>query len=109
MKVERRQNHDCQYELLIRGTTRSLTLLPKTVAEGDAWFKALSDAIENDKVRRMTFGGAQVEGRPVSSLSTSSAASEPGLALGEQAPIWIPDRRVTMCQSCAAEFTVTFR
>jgi len=26
-----------------------------------------------------------------------------------QAPVWIQDRRVTMCQSCTAEFTVTFR
>lgn len=26
-----------------------------------------------------------------------------------QAPVWIQDSRVTMCQLCTAEFTVTFR
>ncbi|ROT83016.1 putative FYVE, RhoGEF and PH domain-containing protein 6-like [Penaeus vannamei] len=29
--------------------------------------------------------------------------------LGKQAPVWIPDYRVTMCQQCTAEFTLTFR
>lgn len=26
-----------------------------------------------------------------------------------QAPVWIQDCRATMCQSCATEFTVTYR
>jgi len=29
--------------------------------------------------------------------------------LGEVAPVWVPDRRVTMCQKCAVEFTVLVR
>ena len=29
--------------------------------------------------------------------------------MGTSAPVWIPDRRVTMCQNCAAEFSVLVR
>jgi len=29
--------------------------------------------------------------------------------LGLEAPVWIPDARVTMCQLCTSEFTLTFR
>ncbi|CAG7722334.1 unnamed protein product [Allacma fusca] len=29
--------------------------------------------------------------------------------LGKQAPIWIQDSRVSMCQACATEFSMTFR
>lgn len=29
--------------------------------------------------------------------------------LGEKAPVWIPDHRVTMCMSCTSPFTLTNR
>ena len=32
-----------------------------------------------------------------------------GILNWQQAPVWIPDKRVTMCQLCTAAFTVTFR
>ena len=32
-----------------------------------------------------------------------------GTKLGEKAPVWIPDARVTMCMSCTSPFTLTNR
>ncbi|KAL3196181.1 hypothetical protein MRX96_015585 [Rhipicephalus microplus] len=37
--------------------------------------------------------------------SQSSSSSE----LGREAPVWIPDQRVTMCQLCTSGFTFTHR
>ena len=36
-------------------------------------------------------------------------AAEEATKIGNSAPVWIPDRRVTMCQNCAVEFTVLVR
>lgn len=39
----------------------------------------------------------------------TSSEDEGAFVLGKKAPVWIPDARVTMCQLCTSEFTVTFR
>ncbi len=42
--------------------------------------------------------------------STSSILTpEEAGKIGNSAPVWVPDRRVTMCQNCAVEFSVLVR
>lgn len=40
---------------------------------------------------------------------TDEEKKEAESTLGNQAPVWIPDARVTMCQICTSEFTMTWR
>ena len=40
---------------------------------------------------------------------TDSASGSDTEKLGEKAPIWVPDGRVTMCQECHVEFTLIVR
>jgi FYVE/RhoGEF/PH domain-containing protein 5/6 len=39
----------------------------------------------------------------------SAIEGEGEFTLGEEYPVWIPDERVTMCQVCTTEFSLTFR
>ena len=45
---------------------------------------------------------------PVSRQETV-ADGDQVFTLGEEYPVWIPDERVTMCQVCTTEFSLTFR
>ncbi len=68
--------------------------------ERNDWLEALNSAIEEHMSRKATFnlGGG-------SSVMTPDEACK----LGNAAPVWVPDRRVTMCQECAVEFGVLVR
>ncbi|MPC14538.1 FYVE, RhoGEF and PH domain-containing protein 6 [Portunus trituberculatus] len=67
--------------------------------ERDEWLRALREAIADNASRRSTFQQVHLLERLPSTSFT----------LGKQAPVWIPDYRVTMCQHCTATFTLTFR
>lgn len=99
MKVETPKAEDFKNEFSIISTSRSFTLQASTADERDAWIEALHEAIEDNASRRSTFMQAKMLVYRQPSSST----------LGKQAPVWIPDYRVTMCQQCTAEFTLTFR
>ncbi|KAA0187848.1 hypothetical protein HAZT_HAZT008847 [Hyalella azteca] len=99
MKVSKPIADDFKAELTIRATQRSFTLQARNEEERDVWLTALSAAIDANIARRSTFLSAK----------TSSYVPPSTCELGKQAPIWVPDYRVSMCQVCTAEFSLTFR
>lgn len=99
MRVETPKAEDFKNEFSVISTSRSFTLQASSAEERDAWIQALREAIEDNASRRSTFLQAKI---PSFQLPATSS-------LGKQAPVWIPDYRVTMCQHCTAEFTLTFR
>jgi len=88
-----------QTEFSITSNVRSVTLRAKTVAERNEWLEAINTAIEEYSQKKASFvSTAQLD--PVTRLSGS---------LGDSAPVWIPDERVTMCQTCSTEFSIVTR
>lgn len=99
MKVSKPIADDFSAELTIRATQRSFTLSARSEQERDEWLEAVQNAIDANIVRRSTFFAASTAGYVAPSVCE----------LGKQAPVWVPDYRVTMCQICTAEFSLTFR
>ncbi|KAH6922769.1 hypothetical protein HPB50_018982 [Hyalomma asiaticum] len=95
MKVTVRPQQDYQNEFSVYTTKRSFILCASSPEEREEWISALTKAIEDNIHRKSSFH----EG------SQSSTSSE----LGREAPVWIPDQRVTMCQLCTSGFTFTHR
>ncbi|XP_071450485.1 uncharacterized protein [Hetaerina americana] len=93
MKVEIPVAEDYTNEFSIISITRSFTLSASSAQERVEWVNALQKAIHDYTLRQQTF--LQMK------LAQSNA--------NQKAPVWIQDCRVTMCQSCTSEFTVTFR
>lgn len=85
-------------EFNVISTARSFTLAASTMHARNEWMCALSEAIAELQSKQLTFP---------SKMPTDSG--EFRLRLGQQAPVWIPDSRVTMCQLCTAAFSITFR
>ncbi|ODM99815.1 FYVE, RhoGEF and PH domain-containing protein 6 [Orchesella cincta] len=96
MRVSLSSNEDYQFEFSVISVARSFNLVAKSSKEREEWMKALNDAIHDNIKKR----------------SCCTPDYEIGFSLGKEvqlAPVWIQDQRVTMCQLCTAEFTVTFR
>ncbi|RZF42354.1 hypothetical protein LSTR_LSTR004162 [Laodelphax striatellus] len=100
MKVTVPQSDDCRTEFSIISSTRSFTLRAKTAEECNDWVVTLQNAIKENISRQSTFINLDFAPKNMNAES---------IKLGKEAPIWIQDKKVTMCQSCTAEFTVTFR
>ncbi|XP_025425999.1 FYVE, RhoGEF and PH domain-containing protein 6-like isoform X3 [Sipha flava] len=100
MKVFLPMADDCGCEFSIISITRSFTLKAKSSVEREEWVTTLEKAISEHNNRQLSFLNMK--------FIPKNVGCEP-LQLGYEAPIWIQDCRVTMCQTCAAEFTVTFR
>lgn len=99
MRVETPRAEDFENEFSVISTSRSFTLQASSAEERDEWLRALREAIADNASRRSSFLQKKLQERlPQSSLT-----------LGKQAPVWIPDYRVTMCQHCTATFSLTFR
>ncbi len=90
-------------EFNVTSPVRSCTLRASTPQERNDWLEALNSAIEEHVSRKATFN--------VSSSSNNGNLMTPEEAgkLGNSAPVWVPDSRVTMCQNCAVEFSVLVR
>ena len=71
----------------------------RNVQERNDWLDALNSAIEDYRSRKATFV----------SLDHVSSPLHSRYKLGDVAPVWIPDTRVTMCQSCSTEFSLVHR
>ncbi|XP_064483624.1 FYVE, RhoGEF and PH domain-containing protein 6-like isoform X2 [Ornithodoros turicata] len=99
MKVMVPQQPDYQNEFSIITTKRSFILSASSSEVRQLWITALNKAIEDTVNRKCSFLLLQKDG------GEDSSSSE----LGKEAPVWIPDRRVTMCQLCTREFTFTHR
>lgn len=80
---------------------RSCTFRASGLSEKDAWVSALKQAVVDHHNRRATFTNTGI------TFDTNGKA-EAG-ALGDSAPIWVPDQRVTMCQKCHTDFTLLVR
>ncbi|XP_023224340.1 titin-like isoform X3 [Centruroides sculpturatus] len=102
MKVSIPQHQDYKNEFSIISVTRSFTLAARSLEERQEWVDALNKAIEENASKRSTFTTAMLQ-------KDKGEKSDNAFVLGKQAPVWIPDARVTMCQLCTREFTVTFR
>ena len=94
---------DAHSEFYITSPVRSCTLRCATVHERNEWLEALNSAIEDHVSRKATFN------TNAASNGADAHAAEEAAKIGNSAPVWIPDRRVTMCQNCAVEFTVLVR
>ncbi|KAJ9595160.1 hypothetical protein L9F63_013518 [Diploptera punctata] len=103
MKVNTPQAEDYRNEFSIISVRRSFTLSARSLQERQEWVDMLQKAITDYASRQKTFQNTKF-----SSYPENENSAEP-FKLGHEAPVWIQDRRVTMCQSCTAEFTVTFR
>ncbi|XP_077495973.1 uncharacterized protein LOC144106898 isoform X2 [Amblyomma americanum] len=99
MKVTVRPQQDYQNEFSVYTMKRSFILSASSPEEREEWLSALNKAIEDNIHRKSSFHVLKKEG------SQSSSSSE----LGREAPVWIPDQRVTMCQLCTSGFTFTHR
>ncbi|CAG0891550.1 unnamed protein product [Darwinula stevensoni] len=104
MKVALPKIGEYQHEFSIISSTRSFSLVARSSAERVEWVQALQAAIDENASRRSTFCAANPLIYPTIENHTDS-----DLHLGKEAPVWVPDSRVTMCQLCTSEFTVTFR
>ncbi|CAG2053700.1 unnamed protein product [Timema podura] len=105
MKVFIPKAEDYQNEFSIISTTRSFMLSARSLEEQKEWVKALKNAIKENESRQLTFKSKTFLNK---SLKYNEESPDP-FKLGREAPVWIQDHRVTRCQSCTKEFTVTFR
>ncbi|XP_054153174.1 rhoGEF domain-containing protein gxcJ-like [Oppia nitens] len=101
MRVSLPKQQDFQNEFSIISHTRSFSLAARSPKEREDWVNELNKAIKENTNKRISFAKSR-------SLIGDSP-DIPVLALGASAPVWIPDARVTMCQLCTEEFTVTYR
>lgn len=95
---------DYQNEFYITSPVRSCTLRSSSVHERNDWLDALNSAIEDHVSRKATFHAVNGQQDNIQFISPDEAGK-----IGNSAPVWIPDRRVTMCQNCAVEFSVLVR
>lgn len=99
MRVCLPQTEDYNNEFSIITVTRSFTLRAKSDTERQEWIDELQTAIKENQQHLLSFLNHQLE----------TQHSNSGLQLGKEAPLWITDSRVSMCQQCTSLFTVTFR
>jgi FYVE/RhoGEF/PH domain-containing protein 5/6 len=78
-------------------------LLFRDLKERNDWLDAINSAVEDWRSRKATFQSADNHQQALQQLAAS------GLALGDQAPVNVPDERVTMCQACSTDFTLVHR
>lgn len=96
MRIHISAHQEFQEEFCVISEKRSISIAAKSIAEKEEWISALQKAIDDYAARRSTF------------LKTEEKLKTTCL-LGFEAPIWVPDDRVTICQLCEAEFTIAFR
>ena len=90
-----------QNEFSITSSVRSCTLRARDLKERNEWLEALNSAIEEFRSRKATF-------LAMDQLSGFAGGDEEHV-VGDSAPVWIPDQRVTMCQACSSEFGLVVR
>ena len=85
-------------QFILKNYCNSCSIFCRSVQERNDWLDALNSAIEDYRSRKATF-------------VTLEALSSPHrhYKLGDAAPVWVPDTRVTMCGSCSAEFSLVLR
>jgi len=93
------QSEAFQTEFSITSNVRSVTVRASNVNERNDWVEAINSAIEENQNKKASFLTVD-QLNPLSRMEGE---------LGDTAPVWIPDQRVTMCQLCSNEFTLVNR
>ena len=96
MRVHISAHQEFQEEFCVISEKRSIIIAAKSILEKEEWIIALKNAINDYAARRSTF-------------LKSDRESEACSLIGFEAPVWVPDDRVTICQLCGADFTIAFR
>ncbi|XP_067931242.1 FYVE, RhoGEF and PH domain-containing protein 6-like [Watersipora subatra] len=98
MQAKQRAQNDFQKEFEIITKKRSFLAVAFTVKECDDWVAILKETIEERERKIRTYNKGLV-------ASTDSKQCK----LGELAPVWVADKKVTMCMVCSASFSFTNR
>lgn len=96
MKVCHNDDQIYPRSFTVHSIKRSFILCAKTELECQNWVNVLQKAIEEHIKKQKTFLNVKIE-------------VHDSFKLGKEAPVWVPDSKVTMCQICTAEFTALFR
>ncbi|XP_076313551.1 uncharacterized protein LOC143226451 isoform X1 [Tachypleus tridentatus] len=102
MKVSIPEQPGYQNEFSIITVQRSYTIVARSPEIKEDWIKALSKAIRENATKRRSF-------LLVKDDDDMEDEAESNLQIGNEAPVWIPDKRVSMCQICTRDFKVTHR
>uniref|UniRef100_A0A3P8NN35 FYVE, RhoGEF and PH domain containing 6 n=1 Tax=Astatotilapia calliptera TaxID=8154 RepID=A0A3P8NN35_ASTCA len=102
MKVSKPSQEAYQNELNIVSVERSFILSASSAEEQDEWLETISTAISEHIKKTSSF----TPGKPRDLDGTDVGDGAP---LGSKAPIWIPDKRASMCMVCTSKFTQTWR
>lgn len=100
--------------------SRSCTLRATSVTERNGWVSAIEEAKKDLETRSKSFQESSKEISVTDSptklgrLRTKFNRSNPNAffsfrLLGLLAPVWIQDKRVTMCQRCNSAFSLSLR
>ncbi|CAG2176796.1 unnamed protein product, partial [Oppiella nova] len=106
MRVSLPKQQDFQNEFAVISHTRSFSLAARSPKEREEWVSELNKAIKENTTKRISFAKSGSLCSDETLLPTSALST---MELGTCAPVWIPDARVTMCQLCTEEFSVTYR
>lgn len=102
MRISSPEQEAFQNEILIRSSQRSIRVVTSSLAEKEEWMEEINRQIQNNLRRRSTLQG---EPESVSTSQYCIRSSMGPMCLGEEAPIWTPDSRVSMCQICTLDFS----
>jgi len=99
LRISVPQSEAFQTEFSITSNVRSVTVRASDVTERNEWLEAINSAIEENQSKKASFLTVD-QLNPLTRMEGE---------LGDSAPVWIPDQRVTMCQLCSEEFTLVTR
>ena len=77
-----------------------ISCISRTTADKNEWIEAINSAQEEYRHRKESFADGAMACQP-----TTPQDAE----LGDEAPPWVPDGRVTMCMLCNCDFTMLVR
>jgi len=99
LRISVPQSEAFQTEFSVTSNVRGFTVRASTVDERNDWREAIMSAIEENQNKKASFLTVD-QLNPLTRMEGE---------LGDTAPVWIPDQRVTMCQVCSNEFTLVNR
>ncbi|XP_055993314.1 FYVE, RhoGEF and PH domain-containing protein 2 [Sorex fumeus] len=103
MKVRELSDAEFPHSFLVSGKQRTLELQARSQEEMSSWMQAFQAAIDQVEKRSETFKAAAQgpEGDPREELQSEE--------LGLRAPLWVRDKRVSMCMRCREPFNALTR
>jgi len=99
LRISVPQSEAFQTEFSVTSNVRGFTVRASNVDERNDWLEAINSAIEENQNKKASFLTVD-QLNPLTRMEGE---------LGDTAPVWIPDQRVTMCQVCSNEFTLVNR